>query len=295
MIFVMLAAILFSLKGIMAKILYQTGLSISLLLVWRLWLALIIFAIPMVYYGHFKNISLKKISLSLVVGIFFYLSTIADFQALYLIPANIERMILFTYPCFILIISAIFLKTPIKISQWLTLFVAQLGLILLMGAFSKEIPLNYYGVLAALCASITYGSGWIIGQKSMQKITPNEHNFWFNAVSSILILGQYGISGGSINEIFAISWVQWQFLALMAIFCTVLPFYFLSMGIQKIGSEKSGLISMIGPIVTLVLTYYLLGETLDYWQLLGAFIILGAIASLSMPKKAWLALKKINQ
>ncbi len=285
MIFVVLAAILFSLKGIFAKILYASGMSITLLLVWRLWLALVIFAIPMFYNKHFYRLSFHKIKLSLLVGVFFYISTITDFNALYYIPANIERMILFTYPMFILIISAIFIKRPISNRQWAVLGAAQIGLILLLNPLQGALLYDIVGVLSALAAAITYGSGWLIGQKSMENITPNEHNFWFNAVSSMLILGQFVATGGDMPQLLSPTPEQFVYLALMAVFCTVIPFYFLSIGIKKIGSEQAGIVSMAGPVSTLVLTYYLLGETLEMVQIIGAGIILLSIASLSIKGK----------
>ncbi len=61
---------------------------------------------------------------------------------------------------------------------------------------------------------------------------------------------------------------------LMAIFATVLPSYMVAEGIKRIGSGNSAIVSSIGPVSTLILAYFMLGETFSIEQIIGTIMIL---------------------
>jgi drug/metabolite transporter (DMT)-like permease len=61
------------------------------------------------------------------------------------------------------------------------------------------------------------------------------------------------------KEVFYISF-------LMASIAIVLPSFFLNLGIQRLGSNKTSLISAIGPVSTIVLAWVFLGEPITVMQ-----------------------------
>jgi drug/metabolite transporter (DMT)-like permease len=56
---------------------------------------------------------------------------------------------------------------------------------------------------------------------------------------------------------------------MMAIFSTVLPSFSMNAGIHRIGADSASIISSAGPIGTLILAFYFLGEALTFTQLVG--------------------------
>jgi len=66
-------------------------------------------------------------------------------------------------------------------------------------------------------------------------------------------------------------------------------------GIKRIGAMQSGLISMIGPVITLLVAYLFLGEKLDINQIMGIFVTISGIFIIKgsyVMQKLWKYLSK---
>jgi drug/metabolite transporter (DMT)-like permease len=70
----------------------------------------------------------------------------------------------------------------------------------------------------------------------------------------------------------------------MALFSTVLPVFLVSEGIRRIGASNAAILSSIGPISTIVLGYWLLGESFGAWQLAGTLLVSAGVAYISLAK-----------
>ena len=70
----------------------------------------------------------------------------------------------------------------------------------------------------------------------------------------------------------------------MAIFSTVLPSFFMNAGIQRIGAGSASIISSAGPIGTLILAFFLLGEVLSITQLAGTLLVMVGVYVVSRAK-----------
>jgi drug/metabolite transporter (DMT)-like permease len=71
----------------------------------------------------------------------------------------------------------------------------------------------------------------------------------------------------------------------MAVFSTVLPALLLSMGIARLGSSRAALVGSIGPVATIALAYFFLGEIMGAEQMLGSSLVLAGVLIVSLGKK----------
>lgn len=69
----------------------------------------------------------------------------------------------------------------------------------------------------------------------------------------------------------------YSYSAMMAILSTVVPTYLISAGIKRVGSNNAAIVGSIGPVSTVVLAWYFLGETFSLLQFLGTILILGGV------------------
>jgi len=65
---------------------------------------------------------------------------------------------------------------------------------------------------------------------------------------------------------------------ILAIFCTVIPSFLMNKGISLIGSGKAAVLGSIGPVITLFLAAFFLGEHITTVQLLGAGLVIGGVS-----------------
>ena len=68
--------------------------------------------------------------------------------------------------------------------------------------------------------------------------------------------------------------------AMMAVFSTVLPVFFQSAAIKYIGAARSVLISMIGPALTLIFGWLILGEVITGLQIIGMLLVLVGVLTI---------------
>ncbi|MFM7852322.1 MAG: EamA family transporter, partial [Flammeovirgaceae bacterium] len=61
---------------------------------------------------------------------------------------------------------------------------------------------------------------------------------------------------------------------LMAVVATVLPSYLVAEGIKRIGSGNTAIVGSVGPVSTVLMAYFILGESFSITQLLGTALIL---------------------
>jgi drug/metabolite transporter (DMT)-like permease len=60
----------------------------------------------------------------------------------------------------------------------------------------------------------------------------------------------------------------------LAIFATVIPTFFMSAGIKKIGSSNAAIISSVGPVSTILQAHFVLGEPITLAQIAGTVLVI---------------------
>lgn len=63
----------------------------------------------------------------------------------------------------------------------------------------------------------------------------------------------------------------------MATVCTVIPSFLVSYSIKIINANNFGVNASLGPISTIIMAFFILGETLGIIQVLGAIIVISGI------------------
>ena len=187
--------ILFSTKAIFAKLAYQYGADAISLLLLRM-----VFSLPFyLFFALYRN--QEKITASkndylwvLLFGFLgYYLASYFDFKGLEYIKASLERLILFTYPTFVILLSFIFFKIKISSYQLFAILITYLGICIV---FLPEIEISdpsitLKGSLLVLLSAVTYasyifGSGWLIPKFGARRFTS-----YVMIVSSVLIIFQF--------------------------------------------------------------------------------------------------------
>ena len=169
----LIGSILFSTKAILVKLAFaHTNMEALTLLTFRMIFSLPFYVIA-AWIGSRKNeqqrFTKRQWFIIIGLGLFgYYLSSLFDFIGLQYISAGLERLILFLYPTFAVLINAFYFKQKItRIQQWaLLLTYAGIGL-----AYFGELKIdsdnpNFYlgSGLIFLCA-ITYAP--VLDRKSV--------------------------------------------------------------------------------------------------------------------------------
>lgn len=211
----------------------------------------------------------------ITLGLFgYYLSSLFDFMGLQYISAGLERLILFLYPSFVVLINALLFKIKISPRQQLALVLTYAGIAI---AYAGELKIDannpgfFWGSFLIFLCSITYaiyiaGSGRMIPTVGATKFTAYAMLASTTGVFLHFILaGRYEILSHSSDFI-------WYGL-LLAIVATVIPTFMIALGMKKIGSNNVAIISGIGPVSTIVQAHFFLQEPIFTAQIIGTILV----------------------
>lgn len=275
-ILAVLGVVLFSAKAVMVKMAYQYDIDVLSLLLLRMLFALPIY-VGIAFIRKPKDSGTMTSSVYLwIVGlgvIGYYLASLFDFMGLQYIKASLERIILFIYPTIVVLISWLFLKSKISKRQIIAILLTYTGIIV---AFSLELKMEGQGVWigagliflsAVTYASYIAGSGWLI-----PKIGATVFTSYAMIVSCGCVLIHYAMTGdfdlaNYPAEIYGLGFA-------MAVLSTVIPSYLVSWSIKIIGAPSFAIVASLGPISTILLASYFLGERMHWLQWIGTVLVL---------------------
>lgn len=287
-LWVFLGAILFSGKAILVKLAYRYEVDSTSLLALRMLFSLPIFW--MVGAMSSKKTKVQEVSLKdwikvILIGMIgYYLASLFDFMGLKYVPAVIERLILYIYPTLVLLISAIFLKIAITKIQLIALFISYLGISI---AFFDPIAIAgvehlWLGSFLVFLAAFTYAI-YIVGSgRLIPKVGVRRYTIVAMTAASGMVLLHHAIEHQL--ALFDFELPVYGYALAMAIFATVMPAFMISEGIRLVGANNTAIVGSIGPISTIVLAYFFLGELFGWWQLVGTILVIIGISLLSLYK-----------
>lgn len=280
-IFVIIGAIAFSAKAVMIKFAYAYGANVDpiSLMMLRMVMALPFFLV--VAFWTNRNSSHEPLSRKdwvaiILLGILgYYMASLLDFKGLQYISAGLERLILFLYPTFVVLLSAIFLKRKISRSEVLALLLSYGGIMFVVmdNVAIDSVNVMKGGLLVA--GSALAFAFFLIGSGEMiKRVGSTRFTAYAMTISCIVTILHYVVTHEFLLPDFPEQ--VYGLALLLAIVSTVIPAFLMNAGIRRVGASSASIMSSIGPISTLILAYFLLDETINSIQLIGtALVVMG--------------------
>jgi drug/metabolite transporter (DMT)-like permease len=288
MIFVAGAAILFASKGLFAKALYQRGVGFELLVTVRALLAMPLFiGFALRRPAPTAPIPWQAYAAAAIAGVVgYYLGALVDFWALELIDASIERVLLFSYPAMVLLISSVMRRQAPERRVVLAMLVTYAGIYFAMGGIDlHELRANLFGAGLVLIAALTTAIYFLIGERYVHALGSTR----FAAVamsSSAVALALHFAVFRSLDEVRALDAHSWLLLGILGVACMFVPGLMQAEGVRRVGAQRAAIGSTVGPPTTIVLAALFLGERLNGWQLAGSAMIVVSVLLISLGKSA---------
>jgi drug/metabolite transporter (DMT)-like permease len=281
-------SVLFSCKAIVIKLAYQDFEVESIVLLGLRMAFSLPFFLGIGFYkrartGEQQAMEPKDVFLIMTIGIMgYYLASYTDVLGLQYLRAGMERLVLYIYPTLVLLIQWLAFGTGIKKVQWVATGICYAGIAL---AFSGSD--FYVGNQFSLGAGLVFMSAllysfYVIGSG---RLTPNLGSVRFTSVAliaaSVAVLFHVFAAG---HTLLGLPWGLYGYGLLLAIFCTVIPGYMVTEGIRRIGASNAAILGAIGPVATIVLEYFVLGEHLNLVQGLGALLVIVGVVLIGRSK-----------
>ena len=290
-VLVFFGAIGYSSKAIFIKLAYQYGADSVSLVALRM-----AFSMPFFLFAAWyskKDTSTERLRLGpkswghlILLGLSgYYLASLLDFWSLQYLTASLARLILFTYPTLVLLLSAIFLGRRISWIEFGAVLLSYAGIAL---AFSQSLELaenvNFgRGILLSFGSAFAFAIYLIGSGEYLPRMGTLRYNSLTMSIACVAILIHHGIQHQWTFFHFPAP-VYWYCLG-MAMAATVLPSFMVAEGIRQLGAGPASIISSVGPISTIMLAAIFLGESFGPWQWIGAVLVIGGVFLLSWWKR----------
>lgn len=282
-LFAALAALGFAAKAILIKKAYQIApVDSTTVLALRVLVSLPAFLL-MAFFSKGDKLSTRDWLILVWLGANgYYLASFFDFWGLEFITAALERIILFTYPGIVLLLNALIFRRKVRRSELGALALSWLGIGFVfwhdLGASTQPGNVTKGAILVFLSA-ITYaiylvGSARVINRIGSLRLTGIVVSVAAGFITAHFLLTHPISDLQQPREIYGVA------LAL-AVFSTVLPIFLTSEALKRIGANRMSIVGSIGPIITIWLGYWFLGEPITAIQLAGTALVLAGVGLVS--------------
>ena len=277
-------AIAFSGKAIIVKLAYRYGVDAVTLIMYRMLFALPIFA-GMAWWASRGKEALTRNDWLGILGLGFtgyYLASFLDFAGLAYISAALERLILYLNPTLVLILGALLYKKPMTARQIGAMALSYAGILLVFGhelsiqsISTMDNDNTAWGALLVFGSAVSYAIYLSYSGEMVKRLGSLRLVGLATTVACLLCIAQFAVLR-PLSAMAVAPQVIWLSL-LNATLCTALPVLAVMMAIERVGAPLAAQTGMIGPLSTILMGVFILGEPLNSWIIAGTVLVLAGV------------------
>ena len=271
--FAIASAALFAIRPIFVKLVYQQGTDPTTLIGLRMLFSLPIYTAILIWLLRDaelrSRLTLANVVKTSIVGWFgYYFASFLDLVGLQYVSSQLGRMVLYVYPTFVVIFGAMFFKERITVPILVSLAITYSGVFIIFGhdlqSFGSDVIKGSSIILAcAACFSIYL----LFGKALIKEMGARLFTSIALISASAAILVHYSIAKSISQPNVPQESLLWIFI--IAIFCTVIPTFFTTSAVARIGANRTGIVAMIGPGFTSIFAVNILAEQFTVYHLAG--------------------------
>lgn len=275
-------SIAFSGKAIIVKLAYRHGVDAVTLIMYRMLFALPLF-LGMAWWASRGQPPLSRRDWWGVLGLGFsgyYLASFLDFWGLQYISASLERLILYLNPTLVLLLGWALYGRRIGRLQALAMAVSYGGVLLVFGhEVSFEGTATLAGGGLVLASAVSYAVYLIYSGELVKRLGSLRLVGLATTVACVLCIAQFVLLRPLSAAVVApeVVWLS----VLNAVACTAAPVLMVMMAIERIGSGLAAQTGMIGPMSTIAMGVWLLGEPFNAWVIAGTVLVVAGVLVVS--------------
>lgn len=275
---VITAGVLYGFIGFFGVRLFQEHLTVLNVLFWRFFIASLWMVLCSVAWKKKKSevaIDRKNMAKTMLFGTISYsLGTLFYLVACQSIGTGLSMVVFFSFPVFVVLFS--WMRGDWRMNRYGigALFAIMMGLFLLKDTANGSV-VNFTGLIFAGLAAFAYAVYIYGNRNSANKMDPNQ-------LTLLICLGNavFFLIAASTTHTLVIpeSLHAWFYVVMLGVVATALPIQLMFAGLRYLNPVKASILSVSEPVMTVLVGFLLLGETISIFQFMGVLIILsGAI------------------
>ena len=280
MVCAVVGAIAFSGKAIIVKLAYRHGVDAITLIMYRMLFALPLFVIMAWWAGRGKPaLSLRDWLAVIALGFCgYYLSSYLDFAGLSYISAGLERLILYLNPTLVLALGWLLYRKVASGRQLLGLAISYAGVMLVFGmelythGAGQQVG---WGASLVFLSAVSYAVYLVYSAQYVKRLGALRLVGLATSFACLFCIAQFlltrPLQAAQVDS--AVIWLS----VLNATLCTAVPVLLVMLAVERLGAATVAQTGMIGPLSTILMGVWLLGEPLTPVMVGGTALVLTGI------------------
>lgn len=275
-LFTVSSAFLFGFTPVLAKSLYQYGLSSNMVVFLRYFLAIL----PLFIICKIRKIDMKVTRNELVkigcIAIFGHsLTTITLYGSYAYISVGTATVLHFYYPIFVAVLSRILLKKTMSNLKKVLLLISTIGVSCFLNSIGNG---QMIGIFMSLFSALTFAFYMVATEKfALQKMDSFKITFYFALFVSFIT---FIVTVVNRDFTLHLSAQNWGNIIILSLATSVFGLVFLQTGIKMIGARDASILSTAEPITSLVFGALLLNEAIKFNEIIGSILILVSVITI---------------
>lgn len=274
----------YALMSILVKGAFRIGLDPMQAIALQSWIASILL---LIYAGLFRREIFKVplrtfclLALQGVVGVFG--TSLLYAYALKFLPVSVAILLLYLYPALVLAVEVLIWHKKVGRQEIVAFLLTLTGTTLASEIFSDSSEVAFIGIVLGLTAAMAYATFNLVGELVLAKVSPFVAMCFTQWVCAIALL--FVMNG----DVMSIPWQNaqtWKIGLLLATVSSIIPFYLILLGIERLGANQAAILSTFELPMTFIMAAGFLNEFPSGTQWVGGSLVLSGILLLNWRNK----------
>lgn len=279
-------ALLFGSKGVLIKLCYPYGVSPIGVLCLRLVVALPCF-LALAWWERRRAgapLTWRQRWACIGIGLLgYHVASWLDFAALARLSVGLERMILFAFPTFVVLLPAVWFRRWPEPVVLVCLAVTYVGIVLSYAGDAALGPNAGLGVVLVLLAAFTFSIAYLASATYTRRLGSRRFTAAAMTAAAVGTL-THGLVAEGVAVLHAPAAV-WGWAVLLGLGATVLATLCMNEGVRQLGAQRAAVLSSVSPVMAIVLAWVVLGETPTVLQGVGMLVTIVGVTVLAVARQ----------
>ena len=230
------------------------------------------------------RVSLSELCRIAILSLFYIGTALATLECYHYLSSGIATALVYTDPIWCAIIGLIFLGDRFSLKLTSSCLFATLGVMMMTGVFTEDGTFSALGLFWGLLSGLSYALYLIFVPRLRLKRIPSLKLTFYVSFIGMLILAAYAILKEGNIEIVT-NPTCWTNLILLGLIPTALSNICVTMSLRLVDSTIVAILGAFEPLTAMVIGILILGDSWSIMSLGGTFLILLAVAMLTILPK----------
>lgn len=214
----------------------------------------------------------KEVPLLLFSGMAMGINWILLFEAYKYITVSVATLSYYFAPVIVTAVCPFLFREKLTKKQILCFVMSTVGLVLITGIGGFAGGTDHIGILFGLGAAVFYAT--VILLNKFIKNVEGIHRTFLQFLAAILVLVPYVLMSGGVT-LGGMDGIGWVNLLIVGLVHTGVTYCLYFSSLKELPGQKAAILSYIDPLVAVLISVTVLGESMSIAQLIGGGLILG--------------------